>query len=444
MLWSPRLGFNVDPRGDGRTIVRGGVGYFTGRPPYVWLSNAFVNTGLEQVQLTCTGTDIPAFTVDPAAQPSACASGAGASAAVPSPNYFVEDFKFPQTFRISLGADHRLPGGFVGTVDLLYSKNVNQLYVQDANLASLGRNGESRFMYGALATSGTGAFVATPTRVAPSTGPDGIFNAVLHTNTPLGRTYSGTIQVQRSFSDHFELNAGYTYSDTKDAISLTSSQAFSNYQFAAVDGPLESRNLTRSFFDVPHKVTISGTVNLPYRSSFSLIYLGRSGDPYTWIVNGDVNADGISGNDIPFIPADASQITLADPTQFSALSDFIDSQSCLSDARGGLLPRNYLNARLGVVVPTVRGQGLELSLDVFNVLNFMDRDWGLYKQVSEFEEGPRFLNAVGFDAANNRPIYSFSAPRVIEQTIFGENPSGAQSGVNRSRWTMQLGAKYTF
>jgi outer membrane receptor protein involved in Fe transport len=452
LLWSPRLGFNFDPLGNGRTIVRGGVGYFTGRPPYVWLSNAFVNTGLEQVQLTCTGTDVPAFTTDPAAQPAACASGTGASAAVPSPNYFEKDFKFPQTFRISLGADHRLPGGFVGTVDLLYSKNVNQLYIQDANLRNLGRNAEDRFMYGTVGVGGTGAFAATPSRVAPTSGPDGIFNAVLHTNTALGRTYSATVQVQRSFADRFELNAGYTYSNSKDAISLTSSQAFSNFQFAAVDGPLEFRNLTRSFFDVPHKVTVSGTVNLPFRSSLSLIYVGRSGDPYAWIVNGDVNADGINGNDLPFVPADQSQISLADPSQFGALSQFIDSQSCLRDARGGILGRNacrnpwqnFLNARLGVTVPTVGGQGLELSLDLFNVLNFVDRDWGLYKQVSEFEAGPRFLNAVGFDAANNRPLYTFAAPSVIEQIVFGENPSGAQSGVNRSRWAMQLGAKYTF
>ena len=453
VLWSPRVGFNFDPAGDGQTIVRGGVGYFTGRPPYVWLSNAFVGTGLEQVELTCSGAGVvPAFTVDPASQPTVCAGGGGATAPRPSPSYFVDDFKFPQTFRISVGADHRLPWGVVGTVDFLYSKNVNQLYIQDANLVLRGQNTEGRYMYGTIGVSGTGSFVATPQRLTPGSGPDAIGAAVLHSNTPLGRTYSGTIQLQKSFTTGFEFNLGYTYSDSKDAMSLTSSQAFSNFQFAALDGPLHDRNLRTSFFHVPHKVTVSGTVNLPYRTALSLIYIGRSGDPYSWIVNGDANADGVNGNDLPFVPADPSQITLSDATQYAALDQFIESQDCLRDNRGRVMERNscqnpwqnYLNARLAGTIPTIGTQGLELSLDLFNVLNFIDRDWGLYQQVSEFEGGPRFLNAVGFDAANDRPIYRFSAPAIIETTVFGENPSGAQSGVNRSRWTMQLGARYRF
>jgi hypothetical protein len=453
VLWSPRLGFNFDPTGDGQTILRGGVGYFSGRPPYVWLSNAFVGTGLEQAELTCSGAGVvPAFTIDPAAQPTVCEGGAGATAARPSPSYFVDDFKFPQTFRISVGADRRLPGGVVGTVDFLYAKNVNQLYIQDANLINLGQNSEGRFMYGQLTTSGTGAFTATPFRLTPASGPDAVGAAVLHSNTPLGRTFSGTVQLQKSFSSGLEFNVGYTHSNAKDAMSLTSSQAFSNYQFAAVDGPLEGRFLRTSFFDVPHKITLSGTVNLPLSSALSLIYIGRSGDPFSWIVNGDANADGVNGNDLPFIPASPDEISLVDPAQYAELDAFIESQDCLQESRGQILERNtcrnpwqnYLNARLATTIPTVGTQGLELSLDLFNLLNFVDRDWGLYKQVSEFEGGPRFLNAAGFDAVNDRPTYRFTAPAIIETTVFGENPSGAQSGVNRSRWTMQLGARYRF
>src|SRR6266704_125493 len=75
ILWSPRLGFNYDVNGSQETVVRGGVGVFSGRPPYVWVANAYGNTGLEQQTLLCNGiiaggspggTDtVPTFTVDP-------------------------------------------------------------------------------------------------------------------------------------------------------------------------------------------------------------------------------------------------------------------------------------------------------------------------------------------------------------------------------------------
>lgn len=289
-------------------------------------------------------------------------------------------------------------------------------------------------MYGTVGSTGRG----TPTRLTPA-----VTSAILHTNSSGGRSILMTGQLQKSFGTGVELNAAYTFGNTTDLMSFTSSQAFSNFQFQSVDGPLEARNARTSFFDVRHKFTVSGTVNLPLAFNVALIYIGRSGEPYAWIVNGDVNADGISGNDLPFIPADATQISLQDPAQFAALDQFISSQSCLADARGGLLERNscrnpwinFLDARVTKFVPTVRGQTLELSLDLFNVLNFIDRDWGLVDRVSDFEQGPRFLNSVGFDAAANRPIYTFSAPATIERTIFG---------LNSSRWRMQLGAKYRF
>src|SRR5690606_23178241 len=114
VLWSPRLGFNYDISGTNETVVRGGIGIFSGRPPYVWVSNAFVNTGLEQVTLTCTGDAVPAFTVDPAAQPTACLAGGGEPvAAIPTINYFTDDFSFPQNMKLSLGVDRALPWDLV-------------------------------------------------------------------------------------------------------------------------------------------------------------------------------------------------------------------------------------------------------------------------------------------------------------------------------------------
>src|SRR6266702_2109149 len=69
ILWSPRLGFNYDVNGRQEMVFRGGAGVFSGRPPYVWVANAYGNTGLEQQTLFCDGaasggsTDtVPAFT----------------------------------------------------------------------------------------------------------------------------------------------------------------------------------------------------------------------------------------------------------------------------------------------------------------------------------------------------------------------------------------------
>src|SRR6266702_3574960 len=133
ILWSPRLGFNYDVNGRQETIVRGGVGIFSGRPPYVWVSNAYGNTGLEQRTLLCNGvisggspggTDtVPTFTVDPNAQPRKCGAGGptsdSASAAATSIVFYDQNFKFPQALKLALGVDRALPWNLFATVDFI-------------------------------------------------------------------------------------------------------------------------------------------------------------------------------------------------------------------------------------------------------------------------------------------------------------------------------------
>jgi hypothetical protein len=440
ILWSPRLGFNYDVTGDRQTIVRGGVGIFSGRPPYVWLSNAYGNTGQEQLSLYCTGAAVPAFTIDPNNQPTSCA--AAPSAGRPSVVYFDNNFKFPQAVKVAIGADRELGWGVLGTVDFLFTKAINQFLLSDVNLVgirgtSAGESGRS--LYGTINT-GTGS--ATATRVT------GTYADVIRNSNASGdKSTSLTVQVQKRFGAGIEFAASYTYTHVLDIRSFTSDITGSNYAFGVLDGTVASPNLRTSSFDRPHKVTLSGTVDAPFDARFSLTYNGLSGTPFTYVVNGDINADGFSGNDGVYVPRSVTDITQQNPAQYATLDAYIKGEPCLRDNRGRILPRNtcrsawqnFFNARLSKVVPTIGGQSVEITADMLNVLNFLDSHWGLIRQTCSNlsvcpAEEQSLLSLRGYDTVNQRGIYALSLPIKNQVTI---NSLG-------SRWVFQLGARYAF
>lgn len=441
-LWSPRLGVNWNVLGDASTIVRGGVGMFTGRPPYVWIGNAYNGNGLSQVELACTATSgIPTFTVDPNNQPTNCAGGTGKPMPPPGEiDYFSPNTKYPQNFRVSAGGDERLPFGIVTSVDLLYSREVNGWYTTDANLRTMGTDAEGRALYGTFTGSTATKLTVTPSRFDTSD----LTSAIKVYNKSGARVYNATLSAAKSFPEGIDVAAAYTYSNAADRISLTSSQAISNFQFAPLDGTLDDRNVRPSAFDRRHKITITGSAQLPYGFGGGLIYNLVSGLPYTWTVNGDINGDGVSGNDLVFVPASASQITLANPAQYAQLEAFINSQDCLKNAKGGFVQRGacrnpwteFLNVRGTWQSPEVMGQRFELQLDIFNFMNLINNKWGLIDQATGFENvNTAFLRATGYDMANHRPVYTFAAPTSVVSTVYSPTSS---------RWRIQLGARYHF
>jgi carboxypeptidase family protein len=450
ILWSPRVGFNYDIAGRQETILRGGVGIFSGRPPYVWVSNAYGNTGLEQQTLLCngaasggsqTGVDtVPAFTVDPNNQPTTCGgtnqfpATSGATSIV----FYDKNFKFPQALKLALGADRALPWNLFATVDFIYTKAINQYYLQDINLlgiqgASGGEGG--RPLYGTINATTGGAIAA---RVTTSRANDVIENR----NVSKDQSTSLAFQLQKRFSDGLEFNAAYTYSHSLDVMSMTSDITSSNFQFGALDGTIENRNLRTSAFDRPHKVSLSGTVNAPFGARFSLIYNGLSGTPYTYVVSGDANADGVFGNDPVYVPRGPNDITLQNPAAYDTLNGRINSEPCLRDNRGRIMPRNacrnpwqdYLSARLSWAIPTVSGHTLEITADMLNVLNFINSGWGLIRQTGTGFEEQNLIRQVGYDTANQRGRYALG---LVPQNQVTLNSIG-------SRWVFQLGTRYTF
>ena len=440
VLVSPRLGFNWDALGDGGTIVRGGVGLFSGRPPYVWMSNAFTNTGLEQVTLTCTGAGVPTFTVDVDNMPRSCTGSGTPTPPAAGVNVFDPNFKFQQSLKFAIGVDKNLGNGFVATVDFLHSRAKNQMYQTDLNAVAGEVNGEGRLMYiQAPATTATSFSRATRT--------GRFLQMVKHVNKSADKSTLFTAQLQKSFADDYSFSVAYTRAKTQDLMTLGSSIATSNLRNTPLVGSLDERELATSALDVPHKFTVSGTANLPFEVQLSLIYTARAGTPYAYVYANDANGDGNITNDLFYVPTDANDINLVNAADWDRLNGFIASQACLREQRGKIMERGscrnpwqkFLDMRLTKPIRTLSGQSLLISADVFNFLNLIDSDWGINRETANFEQ-VSLLTLSGYDTrgtatqADDRGRYTVPSTLPFQRRVL----------VNSSRWRMQLGAKYVF
>jgi hypothetical protein len=431
VLWSPRLGVNYDVGGNSRTFVRGGIGLFSGRPPYRWLSNAYRDDGTQELFLDCRGAQAPSFA--PLNQPASCVS----TGPKPRLSLFDPGVRFPQNLKVALGLDHRLPGGLVGTLDVLFTRAVHQLYVTDANLAppsGMSPGEGNRLLYGMINPT-TGA--ATPTRLSTA------FEPVVRVSNRSGdHALSLSAQLRTRLGGAVAGSALYAYTRARDRMSIAHIAARAMLEGTVLDGTLENRRLGTSLFEIPHRVQLTADVRLPYRMRLGLLYAGASGRPFTYVVFGDANADGMGVNlwqDPVYVPRDSSDITLVNPADWPRLDSFIREVPCLRDQRGRLLARNScrnpwfgtLNARVTKAFPTVGGQSLEVSADVYNVLNLVNPRWGL-SRYHGLTFGTDLLVLRGYDTTGGRGIYEFQLP------------PRSQIDDLASRWQMEVSVRYVF
>jgi hypothetical protein len=417
---SPRVSFNWDMTGDQTNQLRGGIGYFTGTPPFVYLSNAFGNSGLSgYASLTCggnagnqgnnaTSTIPPPFNAaNIASPPTSCAPftptvGAtrpGATTAASSNIATIDpNFRFPQYQKISMGYDHRFASGLVGSLEGLYTKALSNPFYSNLALAGpQGRDRNGRVLYGTLTTTGgTATTVGGRQQVIDVTDIHGDY------------TYSLTGTLQKTFFDNFQGSLAYAYSQTRDVAATTSSTQGSNYRYQRdLSGYLEDRSLTRGKEDMPHRIVATGTWRLKTLTDFSLIYIGNSGAPFDYVYaagsgsgSGDANADGQSQNDLVYVPKDAhdpneilfngfnatvgSAAQLEAAAQADAFDRYIDRVPCLKKARGKLLSRNAcrnpwqndVDVSVGQSLKAFGQQNLQLRLDVINFGNLLNKRWG--------------------------------------------------------------------
>ncbi len=441
--WSPRVGVNYDLTGDGAAFLRGGIGLFSGPPPYRWLGNAYRENGDETV-VFCNSPDVPP-TFDPINQPETCSPTVPGTS--PRISFFDPGLKLPQNLKLALGMDRRFPWGVVATIDFLYTRAVHQLYITDANLgaptgAATGEGG--RVLYGTISGTTLKTLVTNPTWRDTSFGEKEIYGV---SNRGGDHGFSLSTQVRKRFGERLALYASYAYSRAQDRMSLVNFPARANFSNTPLDGTLSDRRLRPSFFETPHKVSVGATLDLPYRVQLSLLYMGASQLPYTYVIDGDANADGVGGpgslsNDIVYVPRDSQDIKLTNSADWAELDAFIQAQRCLREQRGRIMARNScrngwlgsLNARLTTTVPMAGGRHLDIIADAFNVPNLISSRWGRQLDATA---GPsvKMLRLTGWDTTtpNARGIYQLAPlPR-----------RGVVADV-ASRWQIQLGARYAF
>ncbi|MEK7402865.1 MAG: TonB-dependent receptor [Gemmatimonadota bacterium] len=465
--FSPRLGFNWDVTGTLTDQIRGGIGLFVGTPPYVWLENAYINSGNIITFLNCTSTATPApnFAVDPSGI-SVCRNGQG-SQPIGDVNFLSKSLKFPQPLRGTLAYDRRLPGDLIATVEGLFSKTLNQFFFTSLNTQGPQGTGQGgRVLYATAVNAATGSRTLLPPASVTANGGTARFTTAIDLqNQSKDYSYSLTAQLRKRYADNWEGMVAYTYSQSRDVQSFTSSTHISNWQFGrTLAGRQEDPYTSVSLFDQPHKLMATGTYTLNWSkvaTDFSFFYQGVSGSPHDYIYGGtggagDLNGDGVQGNDLLFVPNNALDPTeiqfrqsgVRTPAQQAvAFESFILNSECLSSHRGQVLPRNTcrnpfshnIDASVRQRLPTIRGQDVAITLDIFNFGNLINKNWGKFRtmSLSSFNNIP-LVTHVGYSAATPQtavPIVQFTPPAAGEYSV-------ANSPLNF--WRTQLSIRYSF
>ncbi|MDF7810165.1 TonB-dependent receptor [Hymenobacter sp. YC55] len=454
--FSPRLGFNWDVQKNQALQLRGGVGIFTGRPAYVWISNQYGNTGIDfaTYDTGTFGTPVPAsglgltqdYTTLRDVISSTPATAARGSIAVTD-----KDFRNPQLVRSNLAVDYRLPLGFVATLEGIYSKTLNDVLPQDINLTN---------PTGTLA--GDGRPVYPSNRLRNSTD---FNNVILLTNTSKGHQYSITGELKNQVTRDLFASAAYTYGQSRDLYSGSSSTAVSIWEFNPHAGNPNDLTMSWSNFDLRHRVVGSLSYRKEYANhfatTFSAIYVGQSGAPYSYTYyGGDVNGDGGSftsnSNDLIYVPRTRDEIVLVTDgpndrrtldQQWNELNAFIENDEYLSEHRGEYAARNggrtpwqhRIDVRLLQDIFTKVGSKnhtIQLSVDVINFGNLLSKDWGRDYFVSNQNFG--LLRYQGLEGTGGRPTFSFGSGTSASPTV------GYQISQLSSRWQAQFGVRYSF
>lgn len=466
-LFEPRFGFNLDVYGDARTQLRGGTGIFSGKPPMVFLSNAIGNNGVLTGFIDAIGDEVVtgnyAFTPNQATYiPTTPTLPSTFDLALTAQNY-----KFPQSWKTNVALDQKLPFGFVGTIEGIFSKNINEVFYRNANQADPSGtingtlSGDNRPYYGATAFAN---------RIN-----NNVSAAIVLDNSNKGYFYSTTFKLEYPYSKGLWGSIAYTRSEAYDLLSAGSIASGSWNGINSVNGN-NNVPLSTSNNNTPHRIV--GLLGYKFEygkkagfaTSINIGYIGEQSGTFSYTYNGDLNGDTVQGNsnDLLYVPIKATDLKFADLTQTTlglttvlytaaeqqvAFDKYIDNDPYLSTKRGQYVDRNASvlpmlhRLDLGItqdfyIKIAGKKNSFQFRADILNFTNLLNRNWGVTQRVTN----TRILDVATAPSSTNgfEPVYRLplqtnrDGSRELIKNRFQYN-----SGVG-DVWQAQFTLRYTF
>ncbi len=374
----PRFGFNWNVQEN--LQVRGGFGLYSGGNPTVWLSNAFSNDGITNVQnrfrnfsgdlsvfsdVTLEGDGRPGYDVTQAQIDDVLATtpadGSNRFLVVLDP-----DYEQPSEWKFALGATYELPYGISAEIDYLHSETKDAAIYVDLAQEIVGTTMDGMPIYDN--TNGQANYMLT------NTSKDGSSDTI-------------SLILKKTFENGLDLQFGYAFIDAEDVLPMTSSTAGSNWDNVSTSNPNDVSPATSNYVS-PHRFTFRASYAHEFfedlTTRVTLAAYSSQGQPQSYVMSSsDLEDNGRFGRHLMYVPTgvDDPLVVFGDDFETEEFFAWVDQKGLSS----GYQKRNENHAtwstrmdlKLSQELPTfIDGTYGKAYIKIYNLGNLLNDEWG--------------------------------------------------------------------
>ena len=272
-------------------------------------------------------------------------------------------------------------------------------------------------------------------------------NVIMANKTRQGDGNAVTLSLNKPSATGLGWGVAYTRTSATEVSPLTSSTSNSTWNNRAVFHPNEEVASTSNYV-IRDRFTANANWSQAfvgdYKTSVGVFYEGRKGRPYSWTYINDLNGDGISGNDLMYIPSapgSGEVVFKGGAAEEARFWDVVNANAGLSGSKGGVTSRNNSSApwvnqvdlRLSQELPGfTKNHKAVFTVDFLNFGNLLNKKWGRIDEI-DFPSRRSFVNYLGVDASG--------------KYIYGMGPDSdyiTKNNANESQWQVQFTLRYQF